>query len=116
MAKERAGREPDMTVKYVAEALNLHPETVRTMARSGDFPNAYKTGRGNQSNHIRIPRADVGAYRKKQPRANRQAENQFLTPPYYRVDDPWPEPLSRRRLDWYEALSKHVELCTEMCV
>ncbi|WP_371706648.1 hypothetical protein [Pseudarthrobacter sp. NIBRBAC000502771] len=41
------------------------------MARSGDFPGAYKTGRGNQSNHIRIPFADVEAYRAKQPRVNR---------------------------------------------
>ena len=62
---------PDLKVKEVAERLGLHPETVRTMARSGDFPGAYKTGRGNQSNHIRIPFADVQAYRAKQPRVNR---------------------------------------------
>jgi excisionase family DNA binding protein len=71
MTNTTAGREPDQTVKQVAEALGLHPETVRTMTRSGDFPNAYKTGRGNQSNHIRIPWADVEAYRKKQPRVSR---------------------------------------------
>jgi excisionase family DNA binding protein len=71
MAKEAAGREPDMTVRQVAEALSLHPETVRTMARSGDFPNAYKTGRAGQSNHIRIPWQDIEDYRRKQPRANR---------------------------------------------
>jgi excisionase family DNA binding protein len=64
------GRVPDMTVRQVAEALNIHPETVRTMARSGDFPNAYKTGRGTHSSHIRIPWADVEDYRKRQPRAN----------------------------------------------
>jgi excisionase family DNA binding protein len=61
----------DAKVREVAEHLGLHPETVRTMARSGDFPGAYKTGRGNQSNHIRIPWADVEAYRAKQPRVNR---------------------------------------------
>jgi excisionase family DNA binding protein len=71
MAKEAAGREPDKTVKQVAEALGFHPETIRTMARSGDFPNAYKTGRGGHANHIRIPWADVKAYRRKQPRVNR---------------------------------------------
>lgn len=61
----------DLKISEVAEALGMHQETVRTMTRSGDFPNAYKTGRGGQSNHIRIPWADVDAYRKKQPRANR---------------------------------------------
>jgi excisionase family DNA binding protein len=61
----------DLKVSEVADSLGLHPETVRTMTRSGDFPNAYKTGRGGQSNHIRIPWADVEAYRAKQPRVNR---------------------------------------------
>lgn len=60
-----------MTVRAVAAALNLHPETVRIMARSGDFPNAYKTGAGKQSNHIRIPWSDVEDYRTKQPKASR---------------------------------------------
>lgn len=66
-----AGREPDMTVRAVAAALGLHPETVRTMARSGDFPNAYKTGKGGHANHIRIPWTDVEDYRTKQPKVNR---------------------------------------------
>lgn len=61
----------DMKVSEVAEALGMHPETIRTMARSGDFPNAYKTGRGSHSSPIRIPSGDVEDYRKKQPRANR---------------------------------------------
>lgn len=61
----------DLKVKEVAEALGMHPETIRTMARSGDFPNAYKTGRGAQSSPIRIPWGDVEDYRRKQPRANR---------------------------------------------
>lgn len=61
----------DAKVSEVAEHLGLHPETVRTMTRSGDFPNAYKTGRGGHSNHIRIPWSDVEDYRKKQPRVNR---------------------------------------------
>lgn len=60
-----------MTVRAVADHLGLHPETVRTMARSGDFPNAYKTGKGGHANHIRIPWTDVEGYRKKQPRAFR---------------------------------------------
>ena len=61
----------DMKVTEVAEQLGLHPETVRTMTRSGDFPNAYKTGKGGAANHIRIPRSDVEDYRAKQPRVNR---------------------------------------------
>ena len=61
----------DLKVSEVAEQLGLHPETVRSMTRGGDFPNAYKTGKGKQSNHIRIPLADVEDYRKKQPRVNR---------------------------------------------
>jgi excisionase family DNA binding protein len=61
----------DAKVSEVAEHLGLHPETVRILTRSNEFPNAYKTGKGNQSNHIRIPWADVEDYRKKQPRASR---------------------------------------------
>lgn len=64
-------RPGDAKVSEVAEHLGLHPETVRIMARSGDFPNAYKTGRGSHSSPIRIPWADVEDYRKKQPRASR---------------------------------------------
>ena len=56
-------------MKDVAEFLSMHPETVRTMARSGDFPNAYKTN--GRTSPIRIPWADVEAYRAKQPRVNR---------------------------------------------
>jgi|GEM_PF-1198293 excisionase family DNA binding protein len=59
----------DGRVKDVAEYLSMHPETVRTMARSGDFPNAYKTN--GRTSPIRIPWADVEAWRAKQPRANR---------------------------------------------
>jgi hypothetical protein len=61
----------DLKVSEVAEHLGLHPETVRSMSRAGDFPNAYKTGRGGQSSPIRIPWSDVEDYRKKQPRVNR---------------------------------------------
>ena len=60
----------DATVKQVAEYLSLHPETVRIMARSGDFPNAYKAGRARKNSPLRIPWADVERYRKLQPRAS----------------------------------------------
>lgn len=59
MTRTVAGREPDMTVKQVAEFLNLHPETVRILARQGRFPNAYKTGPGTMGAPIRIPWADA---------------------------------------------------------
>lgn len=59
----------DATVKQVADYLNLHAETVRVMARSGDFPNAYKAGRGRVNSPLRIPWADVDRYRALQPRA-----------------------------------------------
>lgn len=59
----------DAKVQQVAEFLDLHPETVRIMARSGEFPGAYKLG--PKPNHpIRIPWSDVEDYRKKQPRVN----------------------------------------------
>lgn len=60
----------DLKIAEVADLLGMHPETVRTMARSGDFPNAYKTG-PKKSHHVRIPSGDVEDYRKRQPRANR---------------------------------------------
>jgi excisionase family DNA binding protein len=69
MTSKAAGREPDMTVKQVAEFLNVHSETVRILARQGMFPNAYKTG-SYKSNPIRIPWADIEDYRRKQPRVH----------------------------------------------
>ncbi|MFE5837216.1 helix-turn-helix domain-containing protein [Arthrobacter sp. NPDC056493] len=69
MTSKAAGREPDMKVREVAEFLNIDPETVRILARQGMFPNAYKTG--TTKNHpVRIPWADVQAYRLKQPRVH----------------------------------------------
>ena len=62
-------REGDATVKEVAAFLGHHTETIRIMARSGDFPNAYKTGRGRPNSPLRIPWADVNRYRELQPRA-----------------------------------------------
>lgn len=69
MTNKSPGREPDLTIKEVAEAIHLHPESVRILARSGKFPNAYKTGFGGQGSAIRIPWSDVEDYRKRQPRA-----------------------------------------------
>lgn len=63
-------RQGDATVKQVAEYLGHHPETVRIMARSGDFPNAYKAGAGKRNSPVRIPWTDVDRYRALQPRAN----------------------------------------------
>lgn len=60
----------DATVKQVAEFLSLHPETVRIMARSGDFPNAYKAGRARRNSPLRIPWSDVERYRALQPKAS----------------------------------------------
>ncbi|SDL41339.1 hypothetical protein SAMN04487913_109104 [Arthrobacter sp. ok362] len=45
-------------MKQVAAALNLHPETVRALARSRAFPRAVMRGRGSP---IAIPWADVEA-------------------------------------------------------
>jgi excisionase family DNA binding protein len=70
MTSKTPGREPDLTVREVAEAINMHPETVRQLARQGKFPNAYKTGSGSSSSPIRIPSADVEDYRKRQPRVS----------------------------------------------
>ena len=59
----------DLKVKEVAELLGMHSETARTMARSGDFPNAYKTG-PKKAHHVRIPSGDVEDYSKRQPKTN----------------------------------------------
>jgi excisionase family DNA binding protein len=66
MTSKAAGREPDMRVREVAEALALHPETVRQLARQGKFRGAYKVG-GANSSQIRIPWASVQDYRRTQP-------------------------------------------------
>lgn len=50
---------PYATVKQTAAALSLHPETVRSLARAGEFPRAVMRGRGSP---IAIPWADVEAY------------------------------------------------------
>lgn len=65
--KTRTG---DAKVQEVAAELGVHPETVRIMARSGDFPNAYKSGQGKINSPVRIPWTDVEDYRKRQPRVN----------------------------------------------
>jgi excisionase family DNA binding protein len=62
-------RQGDATVKEVAEYLGHHPETIRIMARSGDFPNAYKAGKAKPNSPLRIPWSDVDRYRALQPRA-----------------------------------------------
>jgi excisionase family DNA binding protein len=69
MTNEKMHRAADAKVREVAEYLSLHPETFRILARSGDFPNAYKTS--GRTSPIRIPWADVEAWRAKQPRVNR---------------------------------------------
>lgn len=56
-------------MKQVAEYLGHHPETIRAMTRSGDFPNAYKAGSGRRNSPLRIPWADVDRYRRLQPKA-----------------------------------------------
>lgn len=61
----------DAKVREVAAELGVNPETVRIMARSGDFPNAYKTGTGKVNSPVRIPWTDVADYRKRQPRVSR---------------------------------------------
>ncbi|WP_197023107.1 helix-turn-helix transcriptional regulator [Arthrobacter sp. MA-N2] len=71
MTEKPAPMTGDAKVKEVAEHLGLHPDTVRMMARSGDFPNAYKTGSGRHSSPIRIPWSDVERFRKQQPKASR---------------------------------------------
>lgn len=53
---ERPAHAPFATVKQVAEFLGLHPETVRILARTGEFPNADKRGRGAP---IYIPWSEV---------------------------------------------------------
>ncbi|MGG6382041.1 helix-turn-helix domain-containing protein [Paenarthrobacter sp. NEAU-H11] len=70
MTSNNVARTGDGTVKQVAEYLSLHPETVRIMTRSGDFPNAYKAGRARRNSPLRIPWSDVDRYRALQPRAD----------------------------------------------
>lgn len=60
----------DLKVSEAARALDLHPDTLRALVRSGRFPNAYKTGAGKPSSPIRIPAADVEDFRRKAPRVN----------------------------------------------
>lgn len=49
MNKQGAG-----SVREVAAHLSLHPETVRGMARAGDFPGAFKLGKAKTA-QVRIP-------------------------------------------------------------
>lgn len=58
----------DAKVHEVAEALYLHPETVRILARSGAFPNSYKGGTGKRNSPIMIPWSDVEDYKRLLPR------------------------------------------------
>ena len=69
MTEDDKSRRGDATVKQVAEFLGHHPVTIRTMARQGVFPNAYKGGSGKKNSPLRIPWADVDRWRERQPRA-----------------------------------------------
>jgi excisionase family DNA binding protein len=70
MTNQNNPRQPDMTIRQVAEFLNLHPETVRIMARQGQFPGAYKLGNATTA-QIRIPWQTVEDYRKRQPNVSK---------------------------------------------
>lgn len=70
MTQSNDDRRGDATVNQVADYLGHHPETIRIMARSGDFPNAYKAGKGRRNSPLRISWADVDRYRALQPRAS----------------------------------------------
>lgn len=63
-------RRADLRISEAATELGLHPETVRVLARSGEFPNSYKTGKGGRTSPTRIPYTDIEDWRKKQPRAS----------------------------------------------
>ena len=63
-------REPPLTVKEAAEALNQTEKAVRYLCKSGAFPNAYQIGKAGQTSPYRIPVADLDRYEKTQPRAH----------------------------------------------
>ncbi|WP_434993461.1 helix-turn-helix domain-containing protein [Arthrobacter sp. Ld5] len=63
-------REPPLTVKEAAKALNQTEKAIRHLCRIGAFPNAYKIGTGGISAAYRIPAADLDRYEKTQVRAH----------------------------------------------
>ncbi|WP_394253675.1 helix-turn-helix domain-containing protein [Arthrobacter pityocampae] len=63
-------REPPLTVKEAALALNQSEKAIRYLCRAGAFPNAYKKGSGGVSAAYRIPVADLDRYEKTQARAH----------------------------------------------
>lgn len=63
-------REPPLTVKEAAEALNQTEKAIRYLCKSGAFPNAYQIGAGGVTSPFRIPAADIDRYEKTQPRAH----------------------------------------------
>jgi predicted DNA-binding transcriptional regulator AlpA len=62
-------REPPLTVKEAAEALNQSEKAIRYLCAAGAFPNAYKIGSGRNTAAYRIPAADIDRYEKTQARA-----------------------------------------------
>ncbi|MHA7153961.1 helix-turn-helix domain-containing protein [Arthrobacter sp. TMN-50] len=65
-------REPDLTIKELAEQLRLSADGVRDLVSRGYFPNAYKAGRGGTTSPWRIPVTDLADYKSKQPKAPRR--------------------------------------------
>lgn len=59
------------STREVADFVSVHVSTVAALYRAGMFPNAYKVGGGKGSAAIRIPWADVEAFRQNQPRVCR---------------------------------------------
>lgn len=66
----RRPQQADLRVSEAADALGLHPETIRQLARRGEFPNSYKTGKGGRTSPTRIPYTDIEDFRKRQPRTH----------------------------------------------
>lgn len=58
---------PDLSLAEVARLTGQSIKTIRYAQESGQFPHAYRAGKGQPNSAWRIPQADVDNYRK--PRA-----------------------------------------------
>jgi len=60
------------SIQEVAKRLGVSVSTVRALLRAGEFPGAYKAGRGLNS-HYRVPSVDLAAFIERHRPTSRQA-------------------------------------------
>lgn len=56
------------TIKEVAALVKLSPDEVNRLVNTGQFPGAYRGGRGGKTSPIHIPESGITKYQQTRPK------------------------------------------------